>query len=159
MTPPSVLNLSAYLMYATGKAARRTLSEKLTARGLRLWHLTVLTLVADLGAQPKGVLAARLDMNASDLARIVTDLADAGQVECVRSLTDRRRVDVRITPEGRSALDHLNADIASADDDILTPLSEAEREQLASLLRRVHAHHEATGPASGSRPAVQARQA
>ncbi|WP_031108374.1 MarR family winged helix-turn-helix transcriptional regulator [Streptomyces sp. NRRL S-146] len=159
MTPPSVLNLSAYLMYATGKAARRTLSEKLTARGLRLWHLTVLTLVADLGAQPKGVLAARLDMNASDLARIVKDLADAGQVECVRSLTDRRRVDVRITPEGRSALEHLNADIASADDDILTPLNEAEREQLASLLRRVHAHHEATGPASGSRPAAQARQA
>ena len=158
MTPPSVLNLSAYLMYATGKAARRTLSEKLTARGLRLWHLTVLTLVADLGAQPKGVLAARLDMNASDVARIVKDLAEAGQVECVRSLTDRRRVDVRITPEGRSALDHLNADIASADDDILTPLNEAEREQLASLLRRVHAHHEATGPAAGSRPVSQARQ-
>ncbi|MBX9360672.1 MarR family winged helix-turn-helix transcriptional regulator [Streptomyces sp. WAC04114] len=159
MTPPSVLNLSAYLMYATGKAARRTLSEKLTARELRLWHLTVLTLVADLGAQPKGVLAARLDMNASDLARIVKDLAGAGQVECVRSLTDRRRVDVRITPEGRSALEHLNADIASADDDILTPLSEAEREQLASLLRRVHTHHEATGPAAGSRTAAQARQA
>ena len=158
MTPPSVLNLSAYLMYATGKAARRTLSEKLTARGLRLWHLTVLTLVADLGAQPKGVLAARLDMNASDVARIVKDLAEAGQVECVRSLTDRRRVDVRITPEGRSALDHLNADIASADDDILTPQSEAEREQLASLLRRVHAHDEATGPAAGSRPVAQARQ-
>ncbi|MEU9569095.1 MarR family winged helix-turn-helix transcriptional regulator [Streptomyces massasporeus] len=98
-------------------------------------------------------------MNASDLARIVKDLAGAGQVECVRSLTDRRRVDVRITPEDRSALDHLNADIASADDDILTPLSEAEREQLASLLRRVHAHHEATGPAAGSRPAAQARQA
>ncbi|MGW6547809.1 MarR family winged helix-turn-helix transcriptional regulator [Streptomyces massasporeus] len=158
MTPPSVLNLSAYLMYATGKAARRTLSEKLSARGLRLWHLTVLTLVADLGAQPKGVLAARLDMNASDVARIVKDLAAAGQVECVRSLTDRRRVDVRITPEGRSALDHLNADIASADDDILTPLSQVEREQLASLLRRVHAHHEASGPAAGSRPAAQARQ-
>ncbi|MFE9025559.1 MarR family winged helix-turn-helix transcriptional regulator [Streptomyces iakyrus] len=158
MTPPSVLNLSAYLMYATGKAARRTLSEKLTARGLRLWHLTVLTLVADLGPQPKGVLAARLDMNASDLAKIVKDLADAGQVTCVRSRTDRRRVDVLITPAGRLALDHLSADIASADDDLLTPLSEAEREQLASLLRRVHAHHEDTGPAAGIRPAAQARQ-
>ncbi|MFJ2961378.1 MarR family winged helix-turn-helix transcriptional regulator [Streptomyces collinus] len=158
MTPPSVLNLSAYLMYAMGKAARRTLSEKLTARGLRLWHLTVLTLVADLGPQPKGVLAARLDMNASDLAKIVKDLADAGQVTCVRSLADRRRVDVLITPEGRLALDHLSADIASADDDLLTPLSEAEREQLASLLRRVHTHHEDTGPSAGFRPAAQARQ-
>ncbi|MFD5160946.1 MarR family winged helix-turn-helix transcriptional regulator [Streptomyces hawaiiensis] len=158
MTPSSVLNLSAYLMYATGKAARRTLSEKLTARGLRLWHLTVLTLVADLGPQPKGVLAARLDMNASDLAKIVKDLAGAGQVECVRSRTDRRRVDVRITPEGRTALEHLSADIASADDDLLTPLSEAEREQLASLLRRVQTHHEETGPAAGLRGAAQARQ-
>ncbi|MEU7718972.1 hypothetical protein [Streptomyces tibetensis] len=81
MTPPSVLDLSAYLMYATGKTARR--------------------------------------------------------------------VDVRITPQGGTARDHLNADIASADDDLLSPLSDAEREQLASLLRRVHARHEEQGPASG----------
>ncbi|MBT2370213.1 winged helix DNA-binding protein [Streptomyces sp. ISL-10] len=139
-TSPSVLRLNAYLMYAIGKAARRRLSEKLTARGLRLWHLTVLALLADIGPQSKGTLASRLDMNQSDLVKIVNDLTKAQHVDCVRDTADRRRVVVRLTPEGRAALNRLNADIASTDDDLLSPLTEAERAQLGSLLRRVHQH-------------------
>ncbi len=138
--PAGVLNLNAYLMYTMGKAARRRLSEKLTARGLRLWHLTAMAMMADLGPQPKGTLASRLDMHASDLGRIVNDLIKAGHAECVRRPGDRRHVHVQLTPEGWSALDSLNADVASADDDLLAPLSEAERDQLGSLLRRVYTH-------------------
>ncbi|MER5967915.1 winged helix DNA-binding protein [Streptomyces sp. NPDC002057] len=142
MTPPSVLNLNAYLMYALGKVARRRLTEKLEARGLRLWHLTVMTLLADLGPQMKTALASRLDMNASDLVKIVNDLARIGQVDCVRDQTDRRRVVVRLTAEGRTYLAGLSAEIASTDDEILAPLDTAEREQLGALLRRVHHHLE-----------------
>ncbi|WP_329285878.1 MarR family winged helix-turn-helix transcriptional regulator [Streptomyces sp. NBC_00691] len=142
MTPPSVLDLNAYLMYALGKVARRRLTERLEARGLRLWHLTVMALLADLGPQMKTALASRLDMNASDLVKIVNDLARIGQVHCVRDRTDRRRVVVQLTPEGRTYLAGLSAEIASADDEILAPLDAAEREQLASLLRRVHGHLE-----------------
>ncbi|MEU9999826.1 winged helix DNA-binding protein [Streptomyces sp. NPDC050848] len=141
-TPPSVLSLNAYLMYALGKAARRRLTEKLSAHGLRLWHLTVMAMVADLGPQMKTVLASRLDMNASDLVKIVNDLVKTGHLDCARDPADRRRVVVRLTAEGRSFLARLNADIASADDDILAPLSEEERDVLASLLRRVHRHLE-----------------
>ncbi|MEU7071693.1 winged helix DNA-binding protein [Streptomyces narbonensis] len=142
MTPPSVLDLHAYLLTAIGKAARRRLTDRLTARGLRLWHLTVMALLADLGPQMKTALATRLDMNASDLVKIVNDLDRAGHVDCVRDTVDRRRVVVRLTDEGRAALAELSADIASADDDILAPLTPAEREQLGSLLRRVHRHLE-----------------
>ncbi|WP_406864812.1 winged helix DNA-binding protein [Streptomyces sp. HUAS MG47] len=142
MTPPSVLNLNAYLMYAIGKAARRRLTERLAAHNLRLWHLTVMALVADLGPQMKTVLAARLDMNSSDLVKIVNDLVKTGHVDCARDPANRRRVLVRLTPEGRTYLAQLNADIASTDDDVLAPLSEQERETLASLLRRVHRHLE-----------------
>ncbi|MEU7114734.1 winged helix DNA-binding protein [Streptomyces sp. NPDC046182] len=141
-TPPSVLNLNAYLMYAIGKAARRRLTDRLTAHGLRLWHLTVMAMVADLGPQMKTVLASRLDMNASDLVKIVNDLVRSGHVDCARDPADRRRVVVRLTSDGRSFLDLLNADIASTDDDILAPLDMEEREQLAALLRRVHRHLE-----------------
>ncbi|MYS10562.1 winged helix DNA-binding protein, partial [Streptomyces sp. SID6041] len=127
-------------MYALGKVARRRLTERLEGRGLRLWHLTVMTLLADLGPQMKTALAARLDMNASDLVKIVNDLARIGQVDCVRDDTDRRRVVVRLTPAGRTYLAELSAEIATADDEILAPLDPAERDQLASLLRRVHSH-------------------
>ncbi|MFH9725721.1 hypothetical protein ACH4M4_22555 [Streptomyces sp. NPDC017254] len=168
MTPPSVLNLNAYLMYALGKVARRRLADKLEARGLRLWHLTVMTLLADLGPQMKTALASRLDMNASDLVKIVNDLARIGQVDCVRDQTDRRRVVVRLTSEGRTYLAGLSAEIASTDDEILAPLDAGEREQLASLLRRVHSHlepapagvvHEARGGTRtpGSEPGLPAQ--
>ncbi|WP_251015617.1 MarR family winged helix-turn-helix transcriptional regulator [Streptomyces sp. ISL-99] len=139
-TPPSVLNLNAYLMYAMGKAARRRLSERLTAHGLRLWHLTLLALLADLGSQFKGELAARLDMNQSDLVKIVNDLVKTGYVDCARDSADRRRIEVTLTPEGRAALVRLSADISAADDDLLAPLTDEERTQLASLLRRLHGH-------------------
>ncbi|MEU3064366.1 winged helix DNA-binding protein [Streptomyces subrutilus] len=143
-TPPSVLDLNAYLVYMIGKAARRRLTAKLTDHGLRLWHLTVLALLSDLGPQAKGTLAARLDMNASDLVKIVNDLSRAGYVDCARDTVDRRRVVVGLTGEGRSALGALNADIASADEEFLAPLTVPERAQLGSLLRRVHRHFDAS---------------
>ncbi|MDX2562068.1 winged helix DNA-binding protein [Streptomyces sp. TX20-6-3] len=142
MTPPSVLDLNAYLMHVIGRAARRRLTEKLEARGLRLWHLTVMALLADLGPQMKTALATRLAMNASDLVKVVNDLVRVGQVDCVRDDADRRRVVVRLTPEGETSLRSLSAEIARTDDEILAPLDAGEREQLASLLRRVHGHLE-----------------
>ncbi|MCX4524111.1 MULTISPECIES: MarR family transcriptional regulator [unclassified Streptomyces] len=143
-TPPSVLDLNAYLVYAIGKAARRRLTAKLTEHGLRLWHLTVLALLGDLGPQSKGTLANRLDMNASDLVKVVNDLARSGYVECVRDTADRRRVVVELTREGRAALARLNADISSTDEEFLAPLTAGERAQLGSLLRRVHRHFDTT---------------
>ncbi|WP_234101492.1 MarR family winged helix-turn-helix transcriptional regulator, partial [Streptomyces venezuelae] len=142
MTPPSVLDLNAYLMHAVGRAARRRLTETLEARGLRLWHLSVMALLADLGPQMKTALATRLAINASDLVKVVNDLVRVGQVDCVRDEADRRRVVVRLTPEGKASLRSLSAEIARTDDEILAPLDAAEREQLASLLRRVHGHLE-----------------
>ncbi|MFJ9077283.1 MarR family transcriptional regulator [Streptomyces sp. NPDC102278] len=165
-TPPSVLDLNAYLVYAIGKTARRRLTAKLTEHGLRLWHLTVLALLSDLGPQSKGTLATRLDMNASDLVKIVNDLSRAGHVDCTRDTEDRRRVVVGLTEEGRTALSRLNADIASADEEFLEPLSASERAQLGALLRRVHRHFDTTashtvheeaggpaGPPAGPHPA------
>ncbi|MGX1881676.1 MarR family transcriptional regulator [Streptomyces sp. NPDC055287] len=157
MTPPGVLNLNAYLMYATGKAARRRLTERLTAHGMRLWHLTVLSLLADLGPQSKGDLAARLDMNQSDLVKITNDLEKAGYADCARDPADRRRVEVTLTSEGRSALTYLNADISAVDDDLLAPLTEAERAQLGALLRRLHAHLE-PAPSSVIRGSAELKQ-
>lgn len=102
VTPPSVLNLNAYLMYATGKAARRRLTDALTAHGLRLRHLTVLSMLEDTGPLSKGDLASRLDMNQSDLTRTVTDLERAEHVTCTRDLSDRRRIEVALTAAGRA---------------------------------------------------------
>ncbi|MFD9290864.1 MarR family winged helix-turn-helix transcriptional regulator [Streptomyces sp. NPDC060030] len=142
LTPSSVLDLNAYLMYATGKAARRRLTDTLTAHGLRLWHLTVLAMLEDAGPLSKGNLASRLDMNQSDLTRTVTDLAAAGYVECARDPSDRRRIEVTLTPAGGSALTRLDSDVSATEADLLAPLTHEERDRFAALLRRVHTHLE-----------------
>ncbi|MFC8226123.1 MarR family winged helix-turn-helix transcriptional regulator [Streptomyces sp. NPDC057287] len=142
MTPSSALELNAYLMYATGKAARRKLTDTLTAHGLRLWHLTILAMLDDAGRLSKGDLAARLDMNQSDLTRTVTGLEATGYVECARDPSDRRRIEVSLTPVGRYALARLSSDVSATEAYLLAPLTREEREVFASLLRRVHAHLE-----------------
>ena len=142
VTPSSVLDLNAYLMYATGKAARRRLTDALTAHGLRLWHLTIMAMLDDAGPLSKGELAARLDMNQSDLTRTVTDLDAAGYVECARDPSDRRRIEVALTPAGRCASAQLNTAVSSTEADLLAPLTDEERARFTSLLRRVHVHLE-----------------
>lgn len=142
VTPPSVLNLNAYLMYATGKAARRRLTDALTAHGLRLRHLTVLSMLEDTGPLSKGDLASRLDMNQSDLTRTVTDLERAEHVTCTRDLSDRRRIEVALTAAGRGALARLDHEVSATEADLLSPLTREERDRFTSLLRRVHTHLE-----------------
>ncbi|MFJ6850699.1 MarR family winged helix-turn-helix transcriptional regulator [Streptomyces sp. NPDC091271] len=149
VTPASVLSLNAYLMYATGKAARRRLTGTLTAHGLRLWHLTILAMLDESGRLSKGDLASRLDMNQSDLTRTVTDLDAAGYVVCARDPSDRRRIEVALTAAGRCALARLDADVSGTEAELLAPLSPEERDLFASLLRRVHAHLERDRAADG----------
>ncbi|MER7815043.1 hypothetical protein [Streptomyces sp. NPDC096153] len=85
-------------MYAIGKAARRSLTERLAAHNLRQWHLTVMAMVADLGPRMKTLPAARLDMNSSDLLKIDKHLVKTGHVVCARDPANRRRILVRLTP-------------------------------------------------------------
>ncbi|MFG2427505.1 MarR family winged helix-turn-helix transcriptional regulator [Streptomyces sp. NPDC048590] len=150
-TPSSVLGLNTYLMYATGKAARRRLTDTLAAHGLRLWHLTILAMLDEAGRLSKGDLATRLDMNQSDLTRTVTDLDGAGYVECARDASDRRRIEVTLTPAGRHALARLQAEVSSTETELLSVLDHEERERFTALLRRVHVQLE-EGRAGGPVP-------
>ncbi|MEU8625111.1 MarR family winged helix-turn-helix transcriptional regulator [Streptomyces sp. NPDC048669] len=139
-TPPSLLGLTTYLMSRTGKVARGRLAGRLTERGLRLWHMAVLAALVDFGPHVQRELAARLSIDRSDIVKIVDDLAVAGLVERARDSTDRRRVTVTVGPAGRALLDRLHTEALTVQEDLLAPLSKAERTQLTALLRRVHDH-------------------
>ncbi|MFD0019995.1 MarR family winged helix-turn-helix transcriptional regulator [Streptomyces sp. NPDC058382] len=139
-TPPSLLELTTYLMSRTGKVARGRLAEQLTARGLRLWHMGVLAALVDFGPHAQRELADRLSVDRSDIVKIVDDLAGARLAERARDTADRRRVTVTVSPAGRALLDRLHAEVLTVQDDLLAPLTGAERTQLTDLLRRVYDH-------------------
>ncbi|MGW2180282.1 MarR family winged helix-turn-helix transcriptional regulator [Streptomyces sp. NPDC001732] len=139
-TPPSLLGLTTYLMSKTGKAARSRLAARLAERGLRLWHMAVLSALVDFGPHVQRELASRLGIDRSDIVKIVDDLAVAGFVDRARDVDDRRRVTVTPTPAGRAMLSELQAEALAVQKELLAPLGRAEQDQLAALLMRVHAH-------------------
>jgi DNA-binding MarR family transcriptional regulator len=136
-TPPSLLDLTTYLLAQIGRRARGRLAARLAERELRLWHLSVLAALADFGPHAQRELAKRLGIDASDLVRLLDELSRTGLVERTRSAADRRRMQVAITPAGRTTLAELHAEAAAVRDEALAPLSAAEREQLHGLLLRV----------------------
>ncbi|MFE6866239.1 MarR family winged helix-turn-helix transcriptional regulator [Kitasatospora sp. NPDC057692] len=138
-TPPTLLELSTYLLSRTGKAARGRLAERLARRGLRLWDMAVLAALADFGPHAQRDLVRRLRVDPSDTAKVADRLAADGYVERVRDAADRRRVLVTVTDAGRALLAELRAEAHAVQDEVLAPLSPAERQVLHDLLGRVHA--------------------
>ncbi|MEU9046334.1 MULTISPECIES: MarR family winged helix-turn-helix transcriptional regulator [unclassified Kitasatospora] len=136
--PPTLLDLSTYLLSRVGKTARGRLAERLAERGLRLWDMAVLASLADFGPQAQRDLVRRLGLDPSDLAKVADQLAAAGYVERARDRADRRRVSVSITDAGRALLAELDAQARAVQDEVLAPLDAGEREVLQSLLLRVH---------------------
>lgn len=137
-TPPTLSELTTYLLSKTGKEARSRLAARLAEEGLRLWHMAVLAALADFGPHAQRDLALRVAVDASDIVKVVDDLAEAGYAERARDTVDRRRVNVAITPEGRTALKRLRLKAAVVQDVILAPLDGDERDQLHALLSRVY---------------------
>ncbi|MET8872991.1 MarR family transcriptional regulator [Nocardia sp. NPDC004604] len=138
--PPSLLGLDTYLLSRVGKVARGRFAERLAARGLRLWHMAVLAALADFGPHVQRDLGIRLDIHPSDVAKIVDELASAGHVERTRDPADRRRMSVRITRSGRTALRALDKEAGQVREEILAPLSREERIMLSDMLRRLFEH-------------------
>ncbi|MEV6340033.1 MarR family transcriptional regulator [Nocardia vinacea] len=138
--PPSLLGLETYLLSRVGKVARGRFADRLAARGLRLWHMAVLAALADFGPHAQRDLGIRLDIHPSDVAKIVDELASAGQVERTRDPADRRRMSVRITRTGRGLLRALDEEAGQVRDEILAPLRQSERIVLADMMLRLFEH-------------------
>ena len=91
----------------------------------------------ELGRRPRqgrSELRARLDLDASYLTRILGRLADDGLLTIEPSPTDGRAVDVVATAEGRKRADDLDRRSSSQIEDLLAPLSPAERRQLVDAM-------------------------
>ncbi|MGW2374485.1 MULTISPECIES: MarR family winged helix-turn-helix transcriptional regulator [Kitasatospora] len=136
--PPTLLDLSTFLLARIGRTARARLADQLAERGLRLWDMAVLAALADFGPQAQRDLVQRLGIDPSDLAKVADQLGAAGYVERGRDATDRRRVSVSVTAAGRALLAELEARARAVQDEVLAPLDQGERRVLQELLRRVN---------------------
>jgi MarR family transcriptional regulator, temperature-dependent positive regulator of motility len=114
---------------------KRSTDERL---GIKLRQLMVLSyLRAGAPGLQQQQLCEALWLDPNNCVLLLNELEDMGYVERRRDQADRRRHVVAITDEGRVALERAERAQEEIGDELLSALSDEERETLRSLLSRV----------------------
>lgn len=121
--------------------ADRLVSEALAGADARKWHYALLAALQESGPGSQSALSRRTGIYSSDLVAVINELADRGHVERSPDPADRRRNVITITTQGRRHLRRLDKIVAAAQDDLLSPLSAQERDELTRVLGLVLDHH------------------
>jgi DNA-binding MarR family transcriptional regulator len=117
--------------------------------GLRSWEYDILWRLRAAGppySVTPTMLAVALDTHPATLTNRLDRLTQAGLVARSRAATDRRSVVVVLTDEGHRAWESAIGSQGDAEQELLAPLSERERQSLTKLLRKVVLAAEADGP-------------
>jgi MarR family transcriptional regulator, lower aerobic nicotinate degradation pathway regulator len=119
----------------------RRVNEALARADARKWHYAVLATLDEFGPASQAGLSSRTGIYRSDLVAVINELADRELVERAPDPADRRRNLVTLTGPGRRQLLTLDKLLADVEDEVLAPLTPAQREQLARLLTTLVNHH------------------
>jgi DNA-binding MarR family transcriptional regulator len=117
--------------------AAKQFSERIEQLGLntRMWG--ALNVLEAEGAITQHALGKCTGIDPSSMVATIDDLEERGLVERQRHPTDRRAHALHITDQGRETLARGRQLARGAQDDLLAPLSPAERRQLHELLLRL----------------------
>jgi DNA-binding transcriptional ArsR family regulator len=90
-------------------------------------------------------------VDATNLVAVLNSLEDAGLIDRRRNRADRRRAIIALSDQGEQLLANLDRALREVDDEILSPLTGAERETLNDLLSRAvqHIAADSSPPARG----------
>ncbi|MEP9394259.1 MarR family transcriptional regulator [Gordonia sp. VNK1] len=129
------------LVMTTSRALRRRWVGTLDP-----WHLSphearALRVVAHSENPRLGEIAQRLRIAPRSATEVIDRLEDRGLTERVPDERDRRARCVRTTPEGRRVLAELQQAQATDAEDFFALLTEDQRTQLGTLLRRLTTAH------------------
>ena len=127
----------AYLLVQLGSHLARQFAERLAPLGLEPRHAGMLTRLAAHEGLSQQALGELIGLNPTRMVFLVDELEQRGLVERRRNTADRRSYALYLTPQGRDTLRQIQAAGNRHQDEIGASLTQAERIQLASLLRRL----------------------
>lgn len=122
--------------------SHQLLAAAFAERGRRGYEFRVLAALEHFGELHQAAIGRHSGLDPSDVTQTVRDLEASGDLTRRPSSDDRRRMMIAITPSGRRTLDELDAAIDEAQADLLSPLSDAQRELLVECLEVLEAAHE-----------------
>jgi DNA-binding MarR family transcriptional regulator len=131
----------SWLISEISRLAHPLLTSKLATAGSRGYHYRLLAALHEFGPASQASLGRRTGMDRSDVAAAVTELVGRGLAGRTPDPADRRRNVISITPAGTAHLRRLDELLDGVQDELLGPLSPAERKQLILLLNRIMEHH------------------
>jgi DNA-binding MarR family transcriptional regulator len=116
-------------------------------RGVTPGQIGILMMLGQNPGLRQGVLAQALRIKRSNMAKIVRLLDREGLITRRVPSTDRRAVELRLTPRGKALVERISPQIAASDRAATAMLSDGERATLLRLLARM-AHLDGSGAAS-----------
>ncbi|MEU0397089.1 MarR family winged helix-turn-helix transcriptional regulator [Streptomyces sp. NPDC006208] len=144
-TPDRLRRRASRLLSQLSARSDRLINEGLAAQAdARKWHYAVLASLQDFGPGSQATLSRRTGIYRSDMVGVLNELAERDLVERVPDPDDRRRNIITISPRGRRHLSLLDKVLDDLHDELLAPLSPAERDQFVQLLTLLLDHHART---------------
>ncbi|GCB44459.1 MarR family winged helix-turn-helix transcriptional regulator [Streptomyces sp. NL15-2K] len=134
---PAIRSLPSWLLGRAAARGRALVAEALAAEGMKMWHHVVLSAVRDLAPVAQADLGRSVRLDPKDLVGILNDLQSAGLVVREPDPQDRRKNAVSLTDEGARLLKRCERVARAANDELLAPLTAAERDQFMGLLIRI----------------------
>ncbi|MEU8976055.1 MarR family winged helix-turn-helix transcriptional regulator [Streptomyces monashensis] len=134
---PAIRSLPSWLLGRAAARGRALVADALAAEGMKMWHHVVLSAVRDLAPVAQADLGRSVGLDPKDLVGVLNDLQSAGHVVRAPDPRDRRKNAVSLTGAGTRLLERCEKAARAANDDLLAPLSAAERDQFTDLLIRI----------------------
>lgn len=134
---PAIRSLPSWLLGRAAARGRALVAEALAAEDVKMWHHVVLSAVRDLAPVAQADLGRAVRLDPKDLVGVLNDLQSAGLVLREPDPRDRRKNAVSLTDEGARLLKRCEKAAREANDELLAPLSAAERAQFMNLLIRI----------------------
>ncbi|MGH3564435.1 MAG: MarR family winged helix-turn-helix transcriptional regulator [Pseudonocardia sp.] len=142
--PDRLWRLPSWLIIRLYPPANRLVVDALGVPGARADYAVLASLV-EFGAMSQAELGRRLAVDRSDMAGLITHLAQERLVLRAPDPGDRRRNAITITRSGRRRLAALQRRVERAQDELLAPLSAARRAEFIATLQELVEYHRVTG--------------
>ncbi|MDV5143391.1 MarR family transcriptional regulator [Streptomyces sp. SBC-4] len=143
-TPDRLRRRASRLLSQLNTRSDRLITEGLARADAGKWHYAVLASLQEHGPASQAELSRRSGIYRSDMVGLLNELAERDLVERAPDPDDRRRNIITISTRGRRHLRRLDKVLDDLHDELLAPLSPAERDQFVQLLTRLLDHHTRT---------------
>ena len=144
--PPSMRDRVPFLLFRTSAMSHALANQMLARTGLDARQAGILTMVTELEPMTQKDLGNALGIDRTTMVALLDDLEENGYVHRQRHPGDRRAFLIQPTDAGRRAQAAAVQILDQQQSRFLAPLTTAEREQLAALLKRLIASADAPEP-------------